>query len=116
MKNSVSLIGNIGKDAKVTEFESGKAVINFSLATSKTFTNSKDEKVSETTWHQCEVWTKKDKTGLADYITSGKLVSIDGSIKMGSYTKEVGGESIEIPTTTIVVDKVHFLNKKEAAE
>lgn len=114
MKNAVSLIGNIGKDAQVREFESGKAVISFSLATSKSYKNAQGEKNTDTTWHDCEVWSKKGKTGLAEFLLAGKLVSVDGSIRHGSYEKEVGSETVSIPTTTIIVDDVLLLSKKDS--
>ena len=44
--NKVILIGNLGKDPEVKHLESGRAVANFSLATSETYKNKQGERVS----------------------------------------------------------------------
>jgi single-strand DNA-binding protein len=115
MKNSVNLIGHIGQDAQVKTFESGKAVINFSIATSQSWTTPDGEAKEETTWHNCDYWTSEGKTGLSDHLTTGKLVDVSGTIRHGSYPKAVGKKTIDIPTTTIVVDNLLFLSKKAAS-
>ena len=45
MKNKVQLIGHVGQEPEVKIFGEGKKVVNLSLATNESYTNSKGEKV-----------------------------------------------------------------------
>jgi single stranded DNA-binding protein len=45
--NKVILVGNLGSDPEVRYTPSGRAVANFSLATTERFTNKEGEKVSD---------------------------------------------------------------------
>ena len=49
--NKVILLGNLGKDPEVRRLDDGRAVANFSLATSETYKNKSGEKVTNTEWH-----------------------------------------------------------------
>ena len=49
--NKVILIGNLGKDPEVRYTQSGIAVTNFTMATTRTF-KKEGERVDETQWHR----------------------------------------------------------------
>ena len=51
LRNSVQLIGRLGKDPEMIELKSGKKVARFSLATNESYRNQNGEKVEETQWH-----------------------------------------------------------------
>ena len=48
LKNSVKLIGHLGKDPEVKTFDSGKKMATFTIATSDSYKNPKGEKVQDT--------------------------------------------------------------------
>ncbi len=78
VRNSVQLIGRLGKDPEVKNFgKSQKAT--FSIATSETFKNAKGEKVEDTQWHNIVIWGK-----LADiagqYLKKGAEVAVEGKL------------------------------------
>ena len=57
VRNSVQLIGRLGKDPEVKNFgKSQKAT--FSIATSETYKNAKGEKVEDNQWHNIVIWGK----------------------------------------------------------
>ena len=56
LKNSVQLIGHLGKDPEVRQLEEGKVVARVSIATSDAYKNAKGEKVIETQWHNLVGW------------------------------------------------------------
>ena len=58
LKNSVKLIGHLGKDPEVRTFESGKKKATFTIATTDSYQNQKGEKVQETQWHNLVMWGK----------------------------------------------------------
>ena len=61
------LTGRIGNDAKKTTFESGKSVVEFSIAENYTY-RSNGEKITETEWHDCKIWRNADHSGIVDYL------------------------------------------------
>jgi single-strand DNA-binding protein len=112
MKNTVHLIGRLGKDATTNEWQ-GKHVANFMIATSATYKDkSSGEKKEDTQWHKCVLWQHEN---LHPYLKAGTLVSIQGSLSYDSYEKDVKGEKVNIPTAEVIVDEVILLSspKKE---
>jgi single-strand DNA-binding protein len=88
LRNSVQLIGNIGKDPEVKSFEKSKKA-SFSIATNESYKNQKGEKIEETQWHNVVVWGK-----LADvvekYLKKGNEVAIEGKLVHRSYETASG--------------------------
>ena len=56
LRNSVQLIGRLGKDPEIKTFDTGKKLATFSIATSSTYRNQKGDKVEETQWHNLVLW------------------------------------------------------------
>ena len=87
--NKVILLGNLGKDPEVRRLDDGRAVANFSLATSETYKNKSGEKVTNTEWHNIVLWSP-----LADiaenYLKKGSQVYIEGKISNRSYEDKDG--------------------------
>jgi single-strand DNA-binding protein len=90
LRNSVQLIGRLGKDPEVRTFDSGKKQASFTIATSETYKNQKGEKVEDTQWHNLIIWGK-----LADiagkYLKKGSEIAIEGKLIHRSY-ETTGGE------------------------
>jgi len=109
--NQVILCGNVGKDPDLKYTASGKAWVNFSLATSEKWTKD-GEKHTKTDWHNVVAWGKLAEL-IAQYVSKGSKVLITGKIQQRSYEKD--GEKRWI--TEIIADTVEFLSgKKDAAE
>lgn len=110
LNNKVHLIGNLGKDPEVLEFDNGRKVAKFPLATTENYKNEKGEKLSETTWHNLVLWN--GLAGVAEkYLTKGKEVAVEGRIAHRDYEKD--GEKKWI--TEIIVSQMQMLrgNKGE---
>jgi len=58
LRNSVQLIGRLGKDPEVKNFGDKKKAA-FSIATSDSYKNQKGEKVEDTQWHNLVTWLCK---------------------------------------------------------
>jgi single-strand DNA-binding protein len=107
LRNSVQLIGRLGKDPEVRTFDSGKKQTSFSIATSDTYKNQKGEKIEETQWHNLVAWGKiADIAG--QYLKKGNEVAIEGKLIHRAY--EVKGEKKYI--TEIVVNDLVMLRGK----
>lgn len=107
-KNSVSLIGVVGKDAEVRQ-ASGVPYARFSLATSTGGYKKQDgtEVPEKTQWHNIVAWRN-----LADFagkwVKKGMKVAVDGMITYGEYTDQQGikRQSVEILANDIVLMSV----------
>lgn len=97
--NKVILVGRLGENAKVNNFDNGSKVTKFSLATSEKY---KDKE--ETSWHNVDVWGSYGET-ISKYLTKGKQVLVEGRIQ---YSKSKKGD-VDTYFTTIVADKLELL-------
>ena len=55
--NKVILIGNLGKDPEVRYLENNKVVANLTLATTENYKDRNGNKVENTEWHDCLLYT-----------------------------------------------------------
>jgi len=88
VRNSVQLIGRLGKDPEVKTFgKSQKA--SFTIATTDSYKNASGEKVEDTQWHNIVVWGK-----LADvagkYLKKGAEVALEGKLVHRMYETDKG--------------------------
>ena len=99
-KNSVSLIGIVGKDAEMRQTQQGAHYAHISLATSMGGYKKKDgTDVPEVTqWHRVVAWNS-----LADfagkYIKKGMKLAVDGMITYNTYKNQQG---VDVNTTDII--------------
>lgn len=98
--NEVKLIGNLGYDPEISYTKSGKAVCNFSLAT--TDYNEK------TQWHRIVVWDKAAES-TAKFMRKGSKVFVAGRLDYRTYEGNDGNTKY---ITEIVADRVLFLDGK----
>lgn len=89
LKNSVQLIGRLGKDPEIRTFDSGKKQTSFTLATNETYKNQKGEKVEDTQWHNLVIWGKLAEIA-AGYLKKGNEVAVQGKLIYRSYETATG--------------------------
>lgn len=97
LRNSVQLIGNLGKDPEVKTFGEKKKV-SFTLATSDSYKNQKGEKVQDTQWHNIVIWGSLASVA-EKYLKKGQEVCVEGKLIHRSY--EAGGEKKYITEITV---------------
>lgn len=107
IKNSVTLIGNLGKDPEFKQLQGGRAVARFSLATNETYRNQKGDKVTTTQWHTLVAWGKTAET-MSTLLKKGKEVIVHGKLTYRSY-EDKDGITRSIPE--VVVDEFVMLDK-----
>jgi len=108
LKNSVQLIGRLGKEPEIRSFESGKKMATFSLATNEVYYNDKGEKVEDTQWHNIVVWGKKADT-VESYLNKGSEIALEGKLINRSYEKD----GVKKYVTEISMNELLMLGKKE---
>ena len=87
--NKAILLGNLGKDPEVRRLDDGRAVANFSIATSETYKNKAGERVTNTEWHNVVLWSPLAEIA-ESYLKKGSQVYIEGKISNRSYEDKDG--------------------------
>ena len=106
--NKAILIGFLGHDPSMKNFEGGMRNASFSLATSESYTNKQGEKVTHTQWHNVVAWR-----GLADviekYATKGSKLYVEGKITYRDYENKEGQKR---QVTEIVAESIQLLDSR----
>src|SRR5262252_5365167 len=106
--NKVIVLGHLGKDADTNFTPSGVAVTKFSVATSRRWKDSQsNEWKEETDWHNIVLWRSEN---LANYLTKGKPVYVEGRLQTRSYEDRDGAKRC---VTEIVADGVILLGGQQ---
>lgn len=88
LKNHVTLIGNMGDVAQITNFDNGGKVARFSLATNR----YADKKKGNTTeWHRIFAWGNMAQF-IENYGEKGKQLAIHGRLVNRTYLNKDGKE------------------------
>jgi len=103
MVNTVSLVGNLGKDAELKNTGT-TPVAEFSLATTEKYNGQ-----SKTQWHNIVLFGKV-ADALSQYLKKGKQVYVSGSIDYQSWDKKDGTKGYK---TVIKAFQVQLLGSKE---
>ena len=82
--NSITVAGQLGKDAEVRFLPNGDAVAGFSVADSQ----GKDK---PTIWWNCELFGKRAES-LSQYLTKGQAVTVSGTVSQRTYSDKNGQE------------------------
>ena len=101
--NKVFLLGNVGRDPELRYTGSGKAVANFTLATSEGRAGEGGE--ARTEWHRIVVWDRLAEQ-CNNYVTKGRQVFIEGRLQTRSWEDRSNQKR---QTTEIVAHNVQFL-------
>jgi len=106
--NKVILIGRLGRDPEMRFTPAGKAVTNFTMATSETWKDDSGERQERTEWHRIVIWGKLAETA-AKYLSKGSQVYIEGRLQTREWTDKDGQKRY---TTEIVANQMTMLGAK----
>jgi single-strand DNA-binding protein len=91
--NKVILIGNLGKDPKVSNLPSGDRVVSFTLATSESWKDKNTgERREKTEWHNVSVFNENIGRIVEQYCKKGTKVYLEGQLQTRKYTDQSGVE------------------------
>jgi single-strand DNA-binding protein len=88
LRNSVQLIGNLGKDPEVKTFDKSKKA-SFTIATTDSYKNAKGEKVEDTQWHNIVIWGPLAEVA-EKYLKKGMEVCVEGKLVHRNYETDKG--------------------------
>jgi single-strand DNA-binding protein len=107
MMNRVILVGRITKDPEMKKTAQDIAVVNFTIAVNRNYTDTQGEKQAD--FISCVVW-RKQAENVAKYVTKGMLLGVEGRIQTRQYESETGMKYI----TEVLCDSVQFLENKSS--
>lgn len=110
LRNRVQLIGNVGKEPEIRNFESGKTMATFSIATSDNYTDQNGKKVQDTQWHKVVAWGKTANF-IESYVDKGNRLAVEGKLAHRSYNDKDGTTKY---ITEVVAGEIMLLNSKPA--
>ena len=103
--NKVILVGHLGRDAETKFTPGGVSVTSFSVATSRRWKDQQSgEWKEETDWSNVTLWRAEN---LAQYLTKGKQVYVEGRLQTRSYDDKDGKK---VYRTDVVADEVILLS------
>ena len=91
LKNSVRLVGNLGMDPEVKNFDNNRKLVKLALATNESYKNDKGEKITETQWHNLVIWGTQAKFA-EDGLKKGDTIAIEGRLTNKNYTDKDGNK------------------------
>lgn len=102
-RNTVILLGRLGRDAETKFTSGGTAVSNFSIATTRRWKEkNSDEWKEETDWTNCVLWRSEN---LSQYLTKGTRLEVEGRLQTRSYEKD----GVKKYVTEVIVEDVILL-------
>lgn len=107
LKNSVQLIGNLGKDVSLVTFDSGRTLANFSIAINDGYKDAEGNLQTKTYWHNVKAWGKLGEN-IAKSLQKGSQVMIKGKLVTNSYTDKDG---VNRYSTEVVAQDFMTINK-----
>jgi single-strand DNA-binding protein len=109
--NKVMVIGNVGRDPEMRYIPSGKPVTSFSVATSRSWTNSDGERREETEWFNVVAWGNLAEI-CKQHIRKGQQVYIEGRLQTRSWEDHEGKKRFR---TELVANEMILLGDRRGA-
>ena len=110
MLNRIILIGRLTQDPEMKYTNTGKAVVNFTLAVDRPFTQRGREK--ETDFIRIVAWDKLAEL-TAQYLHKGRLAAVEGRLQLRQYEDKEGRK---VSVAEVIADNVRFLDRGGDAE
>jgi single-strand DNA-binding protein len=104
--NKVILVGNLGKDPETRYMPNGKAVTNFTIATSESWKDKQTgEQREQTEWHNIVMFERLAEIA-AEYLKKGSQVYIEGKLRTRKWQDKEGRDRY---TTEINANEMQML-------
>ncbi len=105
--NKAILVGNLGRDPELRTTPNGQSVVNFTLATSETWTDKSGERVERTEWHRIVTW-ERTAENCARFLSKGRSCFVEGRLQTREWEDK---EGVKRRTTEVVAQTVQFLGE-----
>jgi single-strand DNA-binding protein len=106
--NSMTIVGNVGRDPEMRYTQAGVAVCSFSVAVTQRF-GSGETRTEKTQWVRCSAWNKQAETANS-IIKKGQQIMVVGSAEVSAYLDKSGQPQASLE---LRVNVFQLLGKKE---
>ena len=107
--NKVIVLGHLGRDPEMRYTPDGKAIANFSLATSESFKDKDGNKKENTEWHRVVLFGRIAEIA-GEYLRKGSMAYVEGRMQTRKWTDKEGQERY---TTEIIGDRLQLIGGKK---
>ena len=99
--NKVIIVGNLGRDPEVRNFQNGGKVVNLRIATSETWRDrTSGERKERTEWHSVAIFSEPLAKIAEQYLKKGSKVYIEGALETRKWQDQSGQDRY---TTEVVL-------------
>lgn len=110
--NKVILAGHLTRDIEIKHISGDTAVGNVGLAVSRKFRTKSGENREEVCFVDCEAWGRTAEV-MAQYLTKGSAVLIDGRLKLDTWQDKDGGNRSKLK---VVIESFNFVGGKDTGQ
>ena len=103
--NKVILLGRLGADPQLKYTPSGRATVNFNLATNAVWKDQEGKQQEKTDWHRVVAWGKLAEI-MGEWLKKGSQVYIEGRLQTRSYEDTSG---VKKYITEVVAQEMEML-------
>ena len=107
--NKVMVIGQVGRDPEMRYMPNGKPVTSFSVATSRSWTNSEGERCEETEWFNVVAWGNLAEI-CKQHLRKGQQVYVEGRLQTRSWEDHEGRKRFR---TEVVANEMIVLGRRD---
>nr|DAM29450.1 MAG TPA: Single strand binding protein [Caudoviricetes sp.] len=110
--NTVTLGGNLCRDAELRMAASGTAVLSFSVAVNESVKDRNGEWSDYPNYIDCTMFGRRAES-VAPYLTKGAYVAVVGRLHQNRWKAQDGQNRSKVE---VLVDNVHFESRADRAE
>lgn len=90
--NKAIILGTLGKDPEVRNFQNGGKVVNLRVATNERYKDREGNQQERTEWHSVAIFNEKLGEIAERYLRKGSQVYLEGQIETRKWTTQEGQE------------------------
>lgn len=106
VRNSVTLIGNLGQDPNVRTTDAGLTITDFTLATNEYYRDKDGNRQTRTDWHRVKAFGKLAEV-FAQHLAKGSQLAVVGSLR---YDKWIDKHDQVRTTAEVIAHSFTFLS------
>jgi single-strand DNA-binding protein len=110
--NKITIVGYLGRDPELRYTPQGTAVCNMSVATTERRKNPAGQNEEHTTWFRITVWGRQGEVA-NEYLAKGRLVYIEGRLRLEEYTDREGNPRI---SPEVTATDIQFLGQRNGSD
>ena len=109
--NKVTFAGNLTRDPELKALPSGMSVVNFSIASNRSWKDKDGNKQDSTEYGNIVMFGKRAEA-INNYFSKGQAIYIEGRLQTRSWDKD----GVKMYRTEIIADEFQFVGKKVERE